>query len=134
VPVTLYALLTWTTFRREASIDASVAPFLRRFLPTVAHRHGVQILEMGVVSDHLHIVLALPSIVQGLKGASSRVANRDRIVAEGKLRWASGYDLRSVSPKALPQVMSYVRRQTSHHPCGRIPDGGVAGSEHSRQP
>ncbi len=126
MPVTMYVHLTWTTFRNRPLIDGGCAKFLRQFLKSVASRYGADAIDVGIVSDHIHMLLMLPSVidiprlVQGLKGASARVANRDKIVRGEKLRWARGYDLRSVSPQALPQVSHYIRNQAQHHPLSRI--------------
>jgi hypothetical protein len=58
----------------------------------------------------------LPRLVQGLKGASARIANRDCIVEHGQLRWETGYDLRSVGLRQLPAAIAYVRSQAMRHP------------------
>jgi len=129
MPATIYAHLTWTTRERRPLIDSAGATFLCRFLKSVGRRHGVDVLEVGIVKDHVHLLLLLPPVldiprlVQGLKGASARVANRDKILDGEKLRWANGYDLRSVSPRAVPQVAEYVRNQPARHPLDRITGG-----------
>ncbi|OGT92096.1 MAG: hypothetical protein A2083_10755 [Gemmatimonadetes bacterium GWC2_71_9] len=103
MPSVFYAHLTWTTLRRAPLIDAPVAVFLRRFLPPQARRFGAQVLEIGILRDHVHPLLhmapACPvsQLVQALKGASARIANRDGTApADRPLRWDRGYDLRSV--------------------------------------
>jgi putative transposase len=79
-------------------------------------------LAVGMVRDHVHLLLELPPtysvprLVQGLKGASARIANRDLIARHESLRWAQGYDLRSVGPQQLAVVRDYVRNQALHHP------------------
>jgi REP element-mobilizing transposase RayT len=127
VPSTIYAHLTWTTLRRDPLITPAVAAFLLRFLPPQGRRYGGQVLEIGIVRDHVHVLLHLtpgapiPQLVQALKGASARVANRDGIAPENRpLRWDRGYDLRSVSPQALAAATRYVRRQGERHPLDRI--------------
>jgi REP element-mobilizing transposase RayT len=116
MPFRLFVLLTWTTRGRAEPIDDGVAEFLHRFLPPMAARFGAQVLEAATPKDHVHLVLALPPrldvprLVQGLKGASARIANRDR-VSRTQLRWAHGYDLQSVSPNALPRVQAYLAQQ-----------------------
>ena len=140
MPSVFYAHLTWTTLGRAPLIDAPVAGFLQRFVPPQARRFGAQVLEIGILRDHVHLLLDMapacpvPQLVQALKGASARIANRDGIVPPQRpLRWARGYDLRSVSPRALGATREYVRRQAEHHPLDRLdevkvgaaPDGPV---------
>ena len=121
MPVTIYLHLTWTTRQRASLIDSGVEAFLRRFLRHAAERFGVQIIALGAVSDHVHLIVQcgkvvdLPRLVQGLKGASARIANRDGVTTR-PLRWADGYDARSVSPRALRDAIAYVRGQAQHHP------------------
>jgi putative transposase len=129
VPVRLYAHLSWTTFARLPLIDSRVADYLRRFLLDEAKRHGARAIEIGVVRDHVHMLLELPPVfdvprlVMGLKGASARTANRDGIAGHNSLQWAQGYDLRSVGTRQLGQVADYVRGQVKRHasqrPSGR---------------
>ncbi|HEX9282416.1 MAG TPA: IS200/IS605 family transposase [Gemmatimonadales bacterium] len=122
MPVRIYAHLTWTTFGRLPLIDSGVVAFLEKFLPTECARHGVRLIALGVMRDHVHLLLELPAsfsvprLVQGLKGASARIANRDGIARHESLRWAQGYDLRSVGPRQLGVVEAYVRNQTTRHP------------------
>ena len=63
MPVHLYALLTWTTLRRLPLIHAGAASFLRRVLPEIARRHGTRLIALGIVRNHVHSVLELPSQV-----------------------------------------------------------------------
>jgi len=122
MPVRLYGLVTWTTHRRLPFIHAKLAEFLRRALPRIAERHGTRIIEIGIVSNHVHLVVELsprPDIarlLQGLKGASARVANRDGYMPRARLKWANGYDFRSLGVRDLQRAIDYVRNQPTHHP------------------
>jgi len=77
MPFRFYAHLSWTTWARLPLIDEQVAHFLGPFLLAEAKRHGARVVEIGVVSDHVHLLLELPPVydaprlVQGLKGASA---------------------------------------------------------------
>ncbi len=121
MPVRIYAHLSWTCWARLPLIDQAVASFLSPFLLAEAKRHGARVIEIGIVSNHVHLLLELPAaydvprLVQGLKGASARLANRDGHSRNKSLRWESGYDLRSVGVKQLPQVANYVRLQELKH-------------------
>ncbi len=121
MPVCIFAHLSWTTFARLPLIDAKVAAFLEKFLDAECQRQSARMLAVGIVRDHVHLLIELPAtfnvprLVQGLKGASARIANRDRIVGHESLRWAQGYDLRSVGPRQLDAVKAYVRNQAIRH-------------------
>ena len=122
MPIRLYALVTWTTLRRLPLINARVADFLRRFLPEVARRHGARTVELAIVRNHVHMLLELggkfdvPTLLQGLKGASARVANRDGYMPRARLQWAAGYDARSVGVRDLSRAAAYLRAQNARHP------------------
>src|SRR5216110_2159695 len=110
MPFRFYAHLSWTTWARLPLIDEAVANFLGPFLLAEAKRQGARVMEVGIVRDHVHLLLELPPVydaprlVQGLKGAGARIANRDGHSGRGSLRWETGYDFRSVGIRQLPGV------------------------------
>ena len=118
----LYVHVTWTTLNRLPLIDGRVEAFLEIFLRTKATQHNVNVLAIGMVNDHVHVVLEvqpvfdLPALMQGLKGASARIANRDGHAHRGPLQWTPGYDARTVGITQLRSVINYVRTQSTHHP------------------
>jgi putative transposase len=120
--VKLYAHLSWTTDGRRRTIGPGEEGFLRRFLPAEAMRHDTEVVAMGIVAEHVHLILRLPSLVniprlvQGLKGASARLVNKDLTLGRKPLQWAKGYDLRSVSPDSLNHAVAYVKTQAQRHP------------------
>jgi len=130
--VTIYVHLTWTTRERAELIDQAGADFLRDFIPKAARRRGGTVLATGIVSNHVHLVVLLPSVidipklVQGIKGASARIANRDGVIKGRKLRWASGYDLRSISPRLLRVATANVHGQDRKHPALAIGRSSVS--------
>ncbi len=129
--VQLYSHLTWTTLDRAPSITAAVRDFLDRFLRQQAIRYGARPLAMGMVNDHVHMIVELPptydlpKLLQGLKGASARIANRDGHADRRPLQWTPGYDARSVSVGQLAAAIRYVEGQASRHPDRAIPDTGL---------
>ena len=132
----LYCHLVWTTRDRLPLIDAATAAFLERYLRAVANRFGSEILEIGMVRTHVHILTrvppttSIPVLVQGLKGGSAAASNREvRTSGSGKLIWAEGYSASSVGEVALDRMRRYVRRQAEHHPGEAIP-----GYRHSSSP
>ena len=123
----IYVHLVWTTRDRAPLIDTPTAVFLERFLSSVAHQERTQLLALGIVSTHVHLLLRLhpttviPRLLQRLKGGSAVVAARECNRPVGyALLWAKGYNIQSVSEQALERVRAYVERQPLHHPLEAI--------------
>jgi REP element-mobilizing transposase RayT len=118
----LYIHLVWTTRRRERLIDRDLAMFLCRFLRCMARKERAYILEIGVVQTHVHVLARVhptnpvSSLVKRLKGASSAVAAQEGLGKLGRLYWAKGYSVQSVSAGAVDTVRAYLRHQPIHHP------------------
>jgi len=118
----LFIHVTWTTLERRPVIVPKVARFLRRFLPAEAARHGCETIALGMVHDHVHMVLRLPSrfdlprLLQGLKGASARLVTADIDTSPIGLRWAKGYHASTVGPGGIRAVVDYVNAQSERHP------------------
>ena len=125
----LYCHIVWTTRDPESLIDAGLARFLCRFLRQIAREERSHVLEIGIVRTHVHLLARLhpmtnlTRLLQRLKGSSAAVAGKERHSTEGHhLRWAKGYAIRSVSPRALQVVREYLRAQPVRHP-----DAAIAG-------
>ena len=123
-----YAHVVWTTHGREPRIDGDLARFLCRFARSIARQERARILEIGMVTTHVHVLVRLHPmtdvvrLVQRLKGSSAAVANRERrLPPDRALHWAKGYSLQSVSPRAVPLVREYLRDQPKRHPNECIP-------------
>ncbi|HET8648863.1 MAG TPA: IS200/IS605 family transposase, partial [Gemmatimonadales bacterium] len=119
----LYYHLIWTTVERTPLIDAGLAGFLCRLFRAIARDEGVRILEIGMVQTHVHLLIAAPlrtdwiRLIQRLKGASSYVANREGLAGQnGPLRWARGYSIHTVSPRAVESARQYLASQPERHP------------------
>ncbi|MBK6422862.1 MAG: transposase [Gemmatimonadetes bacterium] len=115
----LFAHVVWTTLDRAPILTAGVAEFLVRYLPAMAARDRARMLAVGIVATHLHLLLRLhpqtdiPRMIQRMKGGSARLALLEGHA--GYLRWARGYNIESVSARALPAVAHYVAGQSRHH-------------------
>lgn len=117
----LYIHLVWTTRKREPLIDCELARFLCRFLRAMARKERAYILEIGLVQTHVHILgrvhptISISQLVKRLKGASSAVAAQEGLGKHGRLYWAKGYAVHSVSVSALEPVRAYLRSQPRRH-------------------
>jgi putative transposase len=119
----IYLHLVWTTLDRVPLINLDGAKFLCRYLRSITEEERARVLAMGIVSTHVHLLVAshpgtnLPKLVQRLKGASSRVANKEgKTPIDHPLKWAEGYNIQSVSLSLLETTRQYVLNQNAHHP------------------
>ena len=90
-------------------------------LHEVAERHHIDVIELSVMPDHIHIVVQLPSTMsisktlQLLKGASSYELFRRQPLfryryARGSF-WSPGKFYRSVGDADTTTVLEYVKNQ-----------------------
>ena len=119
----LYCHVVWITRQRAPVIDAGLARFLCRFLRDVARQERSRILEIGMVTTHVHLLIrihpttSLSRLLQRLKGGSSAVAGKEHRSTGGhELRWARGYSIHSVSARVVGNVRTYLRTQPTKHP------------------
>ena len=123
----LYVHVAWTTRLRSPIIDAGIAQFLQRFLASIAQQERARVLAFGVVRSHLHMLIRLhpttniPRLIQRMKGGSAAIANKQGHTAQEELKWAKGYNIESVSPRAIDIVCRYIDDQAEHHPDEAIP-------------
>jgi REP element-mobilizing transposase RayT len=92
-----------------------------------AARLKAEIIEIGGIEDHVHVLLKLPAtvsiatMVKQVKGSSSHLANHE--VLPYGVKWQGGCSASSVSRRAVPRVRDYVLRQEEHHRDGNtFPD------------
>ena len=82
---------------------------------------------IGMVSTHVHLLLRigpatdLSRLVQRFKGGSATLAMQQSIGSrEVRLRWAKGYNVESISPRAVASVIEYIKAQSRRHPSEAI--------------
>ena len=90
---------------------------LYTYLFGIAKKLKVEILAIGGISNHVHILLALPAaktlseVVRDLKANSSRwMREEDR-----RFGWQEGFGAFRVSASQVPVVKAYIRNQAAHH-------------------
>ena len=119
----LYYHVVWGTNDREPHITTKTAKFLCGFLRGIAIQERSRILEIGIVTDHVHVLLTVhpttnwSRLIQRLKGGSAMTANREGHMDDDRpLKWAKGYSVQSVSPCNVDKVRAYLKKQPLHHP------------------
>jgi REP element-mobilizing transposase RayT len=112
--------IIFSTKDRAPWLDRDVRPRMHAYVATVRRDLNAEVLRVGGVADHLHIVTTLPrslsqaDMVETLKKTSSKWIKR----LDSKYRqfyWQRGYGVFSVSPSQLDAVLEYVESQEEHH-------------------
>ena len=86
-------------------------------LRRVAANADLHVRAVGGTSNHVHLLLDLPStrasadVLRELKANSSTRLRRKT----AKFAWQDGYGAISVSPSAVRNVISYINHQAEHH-------------------
>lgn len=108
-----------TKERRPLLVDRALRGRLHRRLASLCGHLGSPALEIGGVSDHVHILcalgrrMALADLVKELKRRSALWLRSDGAIDE--FGWQVGYGAFSVGPRQVPRVARYIRDQERHH-------------------
>jgi uncharacterized OsmC-like protein/REP element-mobilizing transposase RayT len=117
--VEVYLHFVWATWDRLPLLVAGVRERVYLCMREEAARLKAEIISIGGIEDHVHVLLRLPStisiaeLVKQLKGSSSHLANHE-VLPRG-FKWQGGYSAGSVSRRLVPVVRNYVLHQEEHH-------------------
>jgi REP element-mobilizing transposase RayT len=98
--------IIFSTKNREPWLDSSIRPRMRAYLATICRDLGGEVLCVGGVSDHVHIVTTLPrtlsqaELIEQIKKPSSKWIKAIEARYRG-FSWQRGYAVFSVSPSQL---------------------------------
>jgi len=93
---------------------------LSRALGAECARLNAEVLAIGGVEDHVHLLLRLPAtlslseLLKQLKGTSAHLVTH-QLAPDAFFKWQGGYAAFSVSPRHLRQVADYIANQRHHH-------------------
>jgi REP element-mobilizing transposase RayT len=112
--------IIFSTRNREPWLDPNVRPRMHAYLATICRDLGAEVVRVGGVADHVHIITTLPrtvsqaDLIEKIKKTSSKwikaLDPRYR-----RFLWQRGYGAFSVSPSQLDAVVRYVETQSEHH-------------------
>jgi putative transposase len=111
--------LVWSTKERRPYISSDVQSRLYPYLGAITKNHSGMLLEVGGVSDHIHLLVQLSMIdkfshfVRDLKVSSSHMIHKNFPDLK-EFAWQEGYGSFSVSYSALPIVQKYIQNQEHH--------------------
>ena len=112
--------IIFSTKNREPWLDANMRPRMHAYLATICRDLGVELVRVGGVADHVHIVTTLPrtlsqaQLIEQIKKTSSKWIKAVDLRYRG-FSWQRGYGAFSVSPSQLDAVLRYIKEQPEHH-------------------
>jgi REP element-mobilizing transposase RayT len=123
MPQSLSKVILHTIFStkdRQPWLDSGVRQRVHAYLATICRDLGGELVHVGGVADHVHIVTTLPrtvaqaQLIEQIKKASSKWIKTLDAPYRGFF-WPRGYGAFSVSPSQLGDVLLYVHAQQEHH-------------------
>jgi putative transposase len=112
--------IIFSTKNREPWLDSHVRPRMHAYLSSICRDLGAELVRVGGMADHVHIVTTLPrtrsqaQLIEQIKKTSSKWI-KDLDARYRGFFWQRGYGAFSVSPSQLDAVMQYVSAQKEHH-------------------
>ena len=112
--------VVFSTKDRRPFITPDLEKRLWPYLGGIAGKNKMKALKVGGVSDHIHILLSLPSTlaiakaVQLIKGNSSKWVH-DEFPQHAAFEWQEGYGAFSIGVSGIDNTIAYIGNQAEHH-------------------
>ena len=116
----LFYHIVWATHERLPLVLPAWEIRLYAYLKQQAPRWQARTYAINGMPDHIHLAISvapsvtLSDVIARLKGGSAHFVNYE-IKPESHLMWQNEYSIHSVSERALPNVIAYIRNQKQHH-------------------
>jgi len=110
----------FSTKSRQPWITREVAERLYPFIGGIIRAEKGVLLDIGGVSDHVHMYLrwrpdhSVSDLMRSVKARSSKWIH-DTFAPLEAFAWQEGYSVFSVSKSQEPAVKAYIANQASHH-------------------
>jgi len=112
--------LVFSTKDRIPLIEAGFREELYSYLGGIIRGEGGVLMEIGGMSDHLHLLvrlkpsIALADLLRCTKANSSKWVNEEKRRMR-KFGWQDGYAAFTVSKSQVSRVTRYIANQQTHH-------------------
>ena len=112
--------MVWAVKHRAPLLTDTIRPTVFAYIRANALAKELPLDHINGWHNHVHVLLKLPatvalaSAVHLLKGESSHWINEKELASE-VFAWQTEYWATSVSPRGVPEVRTYIRRQEIHH-------------------
>ena len=120
-----YYHFVWATKDRVEYITLELESILYPFIERKCQDHGVVVLAVNGMPDHVHLACSMPStmspteLMQSIKGASSHFINKEANT-ESVLGWQRGFAVLTFSRRDMALITNYIKKQKSHHSVGPL--------------
>ena len=116
----LHVHLVFSTKNREPWLTAEIESRVWTYLGGIATENGIQPIQIGGYTDHIHALVGLPATLSVSRAAQLLKTGSSSWIHETfpKLRafaWQDGYGAFAVSRSRLDAVAKYIRDQPEHH-------------------
>ena len=113
-----YHVVWCPKYRRKVLVDA-VEPRLKELIQEAAHETNVEIIEMEIMPDHVHLLLevdpqfGIHRAVKHIKGSTSRVLRNEFRSLRSRLPslWTNSYFVSTVGGAPLSVIKQYIENQ-----------------------
>lgn len=111
--------IVFSTKNRMPLVSSTMQTELYAYIGGIVRAEGGTLLEIGGVSDHVHLLLkhkptiSVSGMLNRIKANSSKWANEKR--KPHVFAWQDGYSAFTVSESQVASVRNYIRTQESHH-------------------
>jgi putative transposase len=118
--LSLHYHLVFSTKHRAPTITLEMAPRLYEYLGGIVRKEGGQLLTVGGMPDHVHLLVrlgatrAISDVLRAIKAGSSGWVHDTFTTAAG-FGWQTGYGAFTVSRSNLDAVRQYIEHQEEHH-------------------
>ena len=124
----LWHVIWCTKYRFKMFVKFKYKNLIQACLRKVAHSHKIEIVELKIMPDHVHMIIRLPPMlaiekaIMLLKGGSAYLFFHNH--PKGRLRyprghlWSKGKFYTSVGYTDLPSTLDYIQNQEQHHAQG----------------
>ena len=123
--VAVFLHFDWATWDRLPLLTDDLARDVYRAIGAKCEELGAQVIAVGGVEDHVHLLVGFPStvsiadLVGQAKGASAHLVTHQ--LAPGDFfKWQGAYAVYSIYHTAVPRVADYIARQREHHLTGSL--------------
>ncbi len=109
--------IVFSTKNRSNLIPQPLCVQLWKYMAGIGRNHCIPVLAAGGTTNHVHLMIALPSDVTVAKSVQVLKANSSRWISEHgtNFMWQEGYGAFSVSASNKEAVRNYIARQEEHH-------------------